>query len=63
MELLQVLDQCDLSNSHNGSMCSTPCVSPCLGGGLNNPALLQAARLKASNLAFLNQNQSAQNND
>lgn len=47
-ELLKLLDQCDLSNSHS----STPCLSPCpsLGG---HPA----ARLKASNVAFLNQQQ------
>lgn len=46
-ELLKLLDQCDLSNSH----CSTPCISP-------SPSLLSSAvasRLKASNLAFLNQ--------
>lgn len=44
-ELLRLLDQCDLSTSH----CSTPCISPC-------PTLLgSAARIKASNMAFLNQ--------
>ncbi|KAK3926728.1 BTB/POZ domain-containing protein KCTD3 [Frankliniella fusca] len=45
-ELLKLLDQCDLSNSHS----STPCISPC-------PSLIghPAARLKASNVAFLNQ--------
>lgn len=44
-ELIRLLDQCDLSNSH----CSTPCISPC-------PSLLgPAARIKASNMAFLNQ--------
>lgn len=47
-ELLKLLDQCDLSNSHS----STPCLSPC-------PSLVghPAARLKASNVAFLNQQQ------
>ncbi|XP_075222522.1 BTB/POZ domain-containing protein KCTD3 [Lycorma delicatula] len=46
-ELLKLLDQCDLSNSH----CSTPCISPC-------PSLVgAAARIKASNVAFLNQSQ------
>ena len=47
-ELLKLLDQCDLSNSHS----STPCISPC-------PSLVghPAARLKASNVAFLNQQQ------
>ncbi|RZF43067.1 hypothetical protein LSTR_LSTR001245 [Laodelphax striatellus] len=44
-ELLKLLDQCDLSNSH----CSTPCISPC-------PQLVgSASRIKASNVAFLNQ--------
>ncbi|CAG9766347.1 unnamed protein product [Ceutorhynchus assimilis] len=43
-ELLRMLDQCDISNS----LCSTPCMSPC-------PTLAAAARLKASNVAFLNQ--------
>lgn len=47
-ELIRLLEQCDLSTSH----ASTPCPSPCpsmLGGsmGIN--------RLKASNVAFLNQ--------
>lgn len=47
-ELVKLLDQCDLSNSHS----STPCLSPC-------PSLAShpAARLKASNVAFLNQQQ------
>jgi len=44
-ELLKLLDQCDLSNSH----CSTPCLSPC--PSLGHPA----ARIKAANVAFLNQ--------
>ncbi|XP_044265380.1 BTB/POZ domain-containing protein KCTD3 [Tribolium madens] len=43
-ELLQMLDQCDLSNS----LCSTPCMSPL-------PSIAAAARLKSSNVAFLNQ--------
>lgn len=43
-ELLQMLDQCDLSNS----LCSTPCMSPL-------PSVAAAARLKSSNVAFLNQ--------
>lgn len=46
-ELLRLLDQCDLSNSH----CSTPCMSP-------SPSLAAAARLKSSNIAFLNQQSS-----
>ncbi|XP_050301332.1 BTB/POZ domain-containing protein KCTD3 [Anthonomus grandis grandis] len=45
-ELLRMLDQCDISNS----LCSTPCMSPC-------PSLAAAARLKACNVAFLNQQQ------
>lgn len=46
-ELLQELDQCDLSNSHT----NTPSMSPCITN-------LQAAqtRLKSSNVTFLNQN-------
>lgn len=57
-ELLRLLDQCEISNS----LCSTPCMSPCitaLGGMVANSAI---ARLKASNLALLNQsiNQTAQ---
>ncbi|CAH1365369.1 hypothetical protein MTP99_001641 [Tenebrio molitor] len=47
-ELLQMLDQCDLSNS----LCSTPCMSPL-------PSIAAAARLKSSNVAFLNQQQDA----
>uniref|UniRef100_U5EQL8 Putative seta binding protein sb1 n=1 Tax=Corethrella appendiculata TaxID=1370023 RepID=U5EQL8_9DIPT len=46
-ELIRLLDQCDLSNSH----CSTPCMSPC-------PSTISTttiARLKAANVAFLNQ--------
>ncbi|PSN50776.1 BTB/POZ domain-containing protein KCTD3 [Blattella germanica] len=49
-ELLKLLDQCDLSNSH----CSTPCISPCPSMAAN-----AAARIKASNVAFLNQSQEA----
>lgn len=43
-ELLRLLDQCDLTNSH----CSTPCISP-------SPSLISNSltRLKTSNLAFL----------
>ncbi|XP_044746905.1 BTB/POZ domain-containing protein KCTD3 isoform X3 [Coccinella septempunctata] len=48
-ELLHMLGQCDLSNS----LCSTPCMSP-------SPSLMAAARLKASNVAFLNQVQDAE---
>ncbi|XP_049826851.1 BTB/POZ domain-containing protein KCTD3 isoform X3 [Aethina tumida] len=44
-ELLRMLDTCDISNS----LCSTPCMSP-------SPSLAAAARLKTSNIAFLNQN-------
>ncbi|CAH0550652.1 unnamed protein product [Brassicogethes aeneus] len=43
-ELLRMLDTCDISNS----LCSTPCMSP-------SPMLVAQARLKASNVAFLNQ--------
>lgn len=46
-ELIQLLDQCDISNS----LCSTPCMSPCLSSMSSNTI----TRLKASNLAFLNQ--------
>lgn len=54
-ELLQELDQCDLSNSH----CSTPSMSPCIS---NLPNLSQNhARLKSSNVAFLNQSNLAHN--
>uniref|UniRef100_A0A2L2YBL9 BTB/POZ domain-containing protein KCTD3 n=1 Tax=Parasteatoda tepidariorum TaxID=114398 RepID=A0A2L2YBL9_PARTP len=43
-EMIRLLDQCDLTNSH----CSTPCVSPSI-------ATLEAnSKLKASNVAFLN---------
>ncbi|KAF4532204.1 hypothetical protein B566_EDAN002267 [Ephemera danica] len=47
-ELLKLLDQWDLSNSH----CSTPCMSP-------SPLIVAptAARIKACNVAFLNQQQ------
>lgn len=51
-ELLRLLDQCDLSNS----LCSTPCMSP-------SPSLVAAARLKSSNIAFLNQSQDNERND
>lgn len=47
-ELLKLLDQCDLSNSH----CSTPCISPCPSAAANS-----AARIKTSNVVFLNQSQ------
>lgn len=46
-ELLQELDQYDLSNSH----CSTPSMSPCI----TQLAATQVVRLKSSNVAFLNQ--------
>lgn len=42
-ELIQMLDQCDIS-------CSTPCVTPC-----SSISSATIARLKASNVAFLNQ--------
>lgn len=45
-ELLRLLDQFDISTS----LCSTPCMSP-------SPNLAAAARLKSSNVAFLNQSQ------
>lgn len=43
-ELLRLLDQCDLTNS----LCSTPCMTPC-------SSVSTITRLKASNVAFLNQ--------
>jgi len=49
-ELLRLLDQCDLSNSH----CSTPSISPYPGMLISKG---NTARLKASNVAFLNQSQ------
>lgn len=49
-ELLRLLDQCDLSNSH----CSTPSISPYPGTLISKG---NTARLKASNVAFLNQSQ------
>ncbi|XP_035209519.1 BTB/POZ domain-containing protein KCTD3-like, partial [Stegodyphus dumicola] len=42
-ELIRLLDQCDLTNSH----CSTPCISPSIASSA------AGSRLKASNLAFL----------
>ncbi|XP_060534512.1 BTB/POZ domain-containing protein KCTD3 isoform X2 [Cylas formicarius] len=51
-ELLRMLDQCDISNS----LCSTPCMSP-------SPYLAAAARLKSSNVAFLNQQSHNDNTD
>lgn len=42
-EMVRLLDQCDLTNSH----CSTPCISPSLTN------IGSSARLKASNVAFL----------
>lgn len=45
-ELLQELDQCDLSNSHS----TTPAMSPCITN------LAHHTRLKSSNVTFLNQN-------
>ncbi|XP_037946809.1 BTB/POZ domain-containing protein KCTD3 [Teleopsis dalmanni] len=49
-ELLRLLDQCEISNS----LSSTPCMSPCLSavGSLANATI---ARMKASNIALLNQ--------
>ncbi|XP_017475811.1 PREDICTED: BTB/POZ domain-containing protein KCTD3 [Rhagoletis zephyria] len=49
-ELLRLLDQCEISNS----LSSTPCMSPCLSvvGGMANATI---ARMKASNVALLNQ--------
>lgn len=46
-ELLRLLDQCDLSNS----LCSTPCISPCLWSNSGS------ARIKSANVVFLSQNQ------
>ncbi|XP_067618664.1 SH3KBP1-binding protein 1 [Eurosta solidaginis] len=54
-ELLRLLDQCEISNS----LSSTPCMSPCLSvvGGMANATI---ARMKASNVALLNQLHSQQ---
>lgn len=52
-ELLRLLDQCDLSNSH----CSTPCMSPCPSLALSNAMSSVTTRIKACNVAFLNQQQ------
>ncbi|KAF8784941.1 BTB/POZ domain-containing protein KCTD3 [Argiope bruennichi] len=43
LEMIRLLDQCDLTNSH----CSTPCISPSVGNAGTS------TRLKASNVAFL----------
>ncbi|XP_037045499.1 BTB/POZ domain-containing protein KCTD3 [Bradysia coprophila] len=48
-ELLRLLDQCDLTNS----LCSTPCMTPC-------SSVSTITRLKASNVAFLNQVQNTE---
>lgn len=50
-ELLRLLDQCDLSNS----LCSTPCMSPCLSAANGSNTATIITRLKAANVAFLNQ--------
>ncbi|XP_054709521.1 BTB/POZ domain-containing protein KCTD3-like [Uloborus diversus] len=42
-EMIRLLDQCDLTNSH----CSTPCISPSVAN------IGPSVRLKAANLAFL----------
>ncbi|XP_055587165.1 BTB/POZ domain-containing protein KCTD3 isoform X2 [Uranotaenia lowii] len=52
-ELIRLLDQCDLSNSH----CSTPCMSPCPSALSSSGATV--ARLKPFNVAFLNQSAAA----
>ncbi|XP_058813594.1 BTB/POZ domain-containing protein KCTD3 isoform X2 [Topomyia yanbarensis] len=52
-ELIRLLDQCDLSNSH----CSTPCMSPCPSAVSIGAATV--ARLKPFNVAFLNQSAAA----
>ncbi|XP_068152227.1 BTB/POZ domain-containing protein KCTD3 [Drosophila tropicalis] len=51
-ELLRLLDQCEISNS----LCSTPCMSPCLStlGNGSGLAYTSIARMKASNIALLN---------
>ncbi|XP_055524642.1 BTB/POZ domain-containing protein KCTD3 [Wyeomyia smithii] len=53
-ELIRLLDQCDLSNSH----CSTPCMSPC-PSTISVGGTASAARLKPFNVAFLNQSAAA----
>ncbi|XP_055377861.1 BTB/POZ domain-containing protein KCTD3 isoform X2 [Condylostylus longicornis] len=70
-ELLRLLDQCDISSSH----CSTPCMSPHIfqtfisqsqpnntGFSLFNNGS-SFPRIKASNVALLNQSQQQQNNE
>lgn len=52
-ELIRLLDQCDLSNSH----CSTPCMSPCPSAISTGVATVP--RLKPFNVAFLNQSAAA----
>ncbi|XP_058467436.1 BTB/POZ domain-containing protein KCTD3 [Malaya genurostris] len=52
-ELIRLLDQCDLSNSH----CSTPCMSPCPSAA--SVGVATVARLKPFNVAFLNQSAAA----
>lgn len=47
-ELIRLLDQCDLSNSH----CSTPCSTPCYPNTIANNSL--RTKLKTANLVFLN---------
>uniref|UniRef100_A0A1B0GD85 Uncharacterized protein n=1 Tax=Glossina morsitans morsitans TaxID=37546 RepID=A0A1B0GD85_GLOMM len=49
-ELLRLFDQCEISHS----LCSTPCMSPCVSV-LGKMANTRVARMKTSNLALLNQ--------
>lgn len=48
-ELIRLLDQCDITDSHS----TTPCISPC---PTNIPSST-FAKIKASNIAYLNQSQ------
>lgn len=48
-ELIRLLDQCDLSNSHTSTPCSTPCYTNITSAG--NPL---RTKLKTANLVFLN---------
>lgn len=55
-ELLKLLDQCDLSNSHSSTPSSTPSLANLLG-----PGNVLRTKLKTSNLIFLNNHLSGNN--
>lgn len=58
-ELIRLLDQCDLSNSHSSTPCSTPCYTN-ITSATGNSSL--RTKLKTANLVFLN-NQLGNTND